>query len=69
MHLAAALKKSVIVLWGNTTPKFGMYPYYGKNNLVNYVSKEVELPCRPCSKLGYEKCPKGHFKCMMEQVI
>lgn len=69
MHLAAALKKSVIVLWGNTTPKFGMYPYYGKNNLVNYVSKEVELPCRPCSKLGYDKCPKGHFKCMMEQVI
>jgi hypothetical protein len=23
------------------------------------------LSCRPCSKIGYEKCPKGHFKCMM----
>jgi ADP-heptose:LPS heptosyltransferase len=22
------------------------------------------LSCRPCTKIGYEKCPKGHFKCM-----
>jgi hypothetical protein len=22
------------------------------------------LYCRPCSKIGYKKCPKGHFKCM-----
>lgn len=69
MHLAAALKKHIIVLWGNTTPKFGMYPYYGKNYPVEYQSKEVSLSCRPCSKLGFEKCPKGHFDCMMKQVV
>lgn len=22
------------------------------------------LPCRPCSKIGFTKCPKGHFDCM-----
>jgi len=22
------------------------------------------LRCRPCTKIGYDKCPKGHFKCM-----
>lgn len=67
MHLSAALKKSVIVLWGNTTPAFGMYPYYG-NQPVGWQSKEVHnLACRPCSKLGFQECPKGHFKCMMLQ--
>jgi hypothetical protein len=25
------------------------------------------LECRPCSKIGYKKCPLGHFKCM-EQI-
>jgi hypothetical protein len=25
------------------------------------------LSCRPCSKLGHKKCPKGHFRCMMDQ--
>lgn len=24
---------------------------------------------RPCSKLGYKKCPKKHFKCMEDQDI
>lgn len=67
MHLSAALKKSVIVLWGNTTPAFGMYPYYGNQHVI-WQSKEVpDLSCRPCSKLGFQECPKGHFKCMMLQ--
>ena len=67
MHLSAALKKSVIVLWGNTTPAFGMYPYYGNQHVI-WQSREVpDLSCRPCSKLGFQECPKGHFKCMMLQ--
>ena len=24
----------------------------------------MNLSCRPCSKIGYKKCPLGHFKCM-----
>lgn len=68
MHIAAALKKPMTVYWGNTTPKFGMYPYYGFAHQIPYINKEVMLSCRPCSKLGYKACPKGHFNCMMLQV-
>ena len=63
MHIAAALKKRVFMMWGNTVPAFGMGPY--KTKVSNY---EVEgLSCRPCSKLGKNECPKGHFKCMINQ--
>lgn len=63
MHIAAAFKKEIISVWGNTVPALGFSPY-----LPAADSKVVEvknLPCRPCSKIGYDKCPKGHFKCMM----
>jgi len=64
MHIAAAFKKDVFSVWGNTVPEFGMYPYLpGKNSKILEVKN---LSCRPCSKLGYSKCPKGHFKCMNE---
>ncbi len=67
MHLAAAFQKKILAIWGNTTPSFGMYPYFGKNK-SQYISSEVnELNCRPCSKLGYNKCPKGHHSCMLKQ--
>ncbi|MBC7885753.1 MAG: glycosyltransferase family 9 protein [Saprospiraceae bacterium] len=67
MHIAAALQKEIYLLWGNTTPLFGMYPYYGFKNPSNYRNYEVlNLPCRPCSKLGYDHCPKGHFRCMLD---
>ncbi len=65
MHIAAALQKRVISVWGNTVPAFGMYPYYGKNSKQHFDIVEIsKLWCRPCSKIGYDKCPKGHFKCM-----
>lgn len=67
MHIAAALKKPLVSLWGNTIPSFGMYPYYG-NHKIPFVNVEVEgLSCRPCSKIGYAQCPKNHFKCMNNQ--
>lgn len=66
MHIGAALQKSMIVVWGNTIPKFGMFPYYGQNE-VRHLNAEVEVSCRPCSKIGYKTCPKGHFKCMKNQ--
>ncbi|MGF2411422.1 MAG: glycosyltransferase family 9 protein [Ferruginibacter sp.] len=65
MHIAAALQKPVISIWGNTVPAFGMYPYYGKLSAQHFDVVEInKLWCRPCSKIGYKKCPKGHFKCM-----
>lgn len=62
MHIAAAYKKNIYSFWGNTIPQFGMYPYK-----TDYEIFQVKnLSCRPCSKIGYQKCPKGHFKCMKE---
>lgn len=62
MHIAAAFKKRIISVWGNTIPEFGMYPYLPD---ANSIIIEVEnLKCRPCSKIGFKKCPKKHFKCM-----
>lgn len=65
MHIAAALNKPMVSVWGNTVPEFGMYQLYpkGSTNKLNIVEIK-DLKCRPCSKLGYKKCPKGHFKCM-----
>ena len=64
MHIAAAFKKKIISVWGNTVPEFGMYPYYGKDQIPNSKFEIKGLRCRPCSKIGYAKCPRGHFKCM-----
>jgi len=60
MHIAAAFQRPTVVIWGNTVPALGMYPYR-----TNHQNIEVEnLPCRPCDKIGKKQCPKGHFKCM-----
>lgn len=65
MHIAAAFKKEIFSIWGNTIPSFGMYPYRTKFT----VFENNKLNCRPCSKIGYKKCPKGHFKCMNDLVF
>ncbi|GAB4333764.1 MAG: glycosyltransferase family 9 protein [Bacteroidales bacterium] len=66
MHIAAAFRKPVISLWGNTVPEFGMTPYMPENENKSLILEAKGLSCRPCSKLGYPKCPKGHFDCMMK---
>jgi ADP-heptose:LPS heptosyltransferase len=65
MHIAAAFKKRIISVWGNTVPEFGMTPYLPAGKKRNSVIFEVKgLPCRPCSKLGFDECPQKHFQCM-----
>ena len=66
MHIAAAFGKKIISIWGNTVPQFGMYPYYGKKFTSSKIFEAPDLPCRPCSKIGRDYCPKDHFKCMKE---
>lgn len=65
MHIAAALKKEVFSIWGSTIPSFGMYPYRTKFTVL----ENTKINCRPCSKIGFDKCPKGHFNCMNEIVF
>ncbi len=60
-HIAEAFDKPIASVWGGTTPDLlGVWPYKVNQTLI----AGVELPCRPCSKFGLEKCPLGHFKCM-----
>lgn len=69
MHIGAALRTPVVSIWGNTVPEFGMYPYRPMHP-ASYTVHEVKgLSCRPCSKIGYSKCPKKHFNCMMQQDV
>lgn len=64
MHIAAAFHKKIFSVWGNTIPEFGMSPYFaGEGSKIIEVKN---LSCRPCSKLGFDRCPKGHFRCMRE---
>lgn len=64
MHIAAAFKKEIVSFWGNTVPEFGMYPYLPGMEEKSTIVENRELSCRPCSKIGFSKCPRGHFRCM-----
>jgi len=67
MHIASAFKKEILSLWGNTIPEFGMYPYFPKEEKnKNHIFQVKDLACRPCSKIGYNQCPKRHFNCMLQ---
>ena len=63
-HIAAAFKKTVFSIWGGTVPN-NFYPYGTRF----YLIENKKLNCRPCSKSGRSKCPKGHFKCMKDLVF
>ena len=67
MHIAAAFKRPIVSVWGNTVPQFGMTPYYGDVKVPNKLFEVSGLSCRPCSKIGFETCPKKHFRCMTQQ--
>ncbi len=60
MHMASSFGKKLFVLFGSSSSAFGFLPYH-----VPYDLFQVEgLPCRPCSHIGRDHCPKGHFRCM-----
>jgi ADP-heptose:LPS heptosyltransferase len=76
LYIACALNKKTLAIWGGTSPKLDVEPYYGVHQLQqmhittahkNFVVEG--LACQPCSNYGTKKCPKGHFKCMLEQDI
>ncbi|MCB0736972.1 MAG: glycosyltransferase family 9 protein [Bacteroidetes bacterium] len=67
MHLACALDKSIASIWGNTVIDFGFAPLHKKHSSTNnLIIENNQIGCRPCSRHGKKKCPKGHFKCMLE---
>ncbi len=62
MHVASAVKVPVAAIFGSSVKEFGFTPYKNKNLIL----ENKLLSCRPCSHIGRERCPKGHFKCMLE---
>lgn len=63
-HIAAAMGKPILWIWGNTSPELGMQSPI-KNAGSPILSMEIKgLSCRPCSKLGFHECPQKHFECM-----
>ncbi|MFY7900816.1 MAG: glycosyltransferase family 9 protein, partial [Chitinophagaceae bacterium] len=71
LYIACAFNKPVIAIWGGTSPKLDVEPYFGTRIQSNkYVNILVpNLRCQPCSNFGTKTCPKGHFKCMNLQDI
>jgi lipopolysaccharide heptosyltransferase II len=62
MHLAAAARRKVVAVFGSTVREFGFFPYRTEHSVV----ETKDLPCRPCSHVGLDRCPEGHFRCMRD---
>jgi heptosyltransferase-2 len=62
MHIAAALGKPIVALYGPTTPDLGFSPYGVPWEEAGVAS----LSCRPCHAHGPERCPLSHWRCMRE---
>lgn len=62
MHLAAAVGTPVVALFGPTVRNLGFAPA-GEGHRILEVA---DLACRPCTLHGGPRCPRGHFRCMLE---
>ena len=62
MHIASAMKKKVVAIFGSTVREFGFFPVGTESVIV----ERIGLYCRPCSHIGRSTCPEGHFRCMKE---
>lgn len=65
MHLAAARQRSIVALFGPTVAEFGFYPYGTAATVLDHN----DLRCRPCTPVGSARCPKGHFRCMVDTCV
>ncbi len=61
MHIAAALEKPQIAIFGATHPKLGFAPMN-----ENTIILSADLQCQPCSLHGSKACPLDHFNCMKQ---
>jgi heptosyltransferase-2 len=62
MHIATAMQRKIVAIFGSTVREFGFFPY----DPAAVVVETSGLPCRPCSHIGRSECPEHHFRCMSE---
>ena len=58
MHMARALGVPTLAFFGSTDPS--MFDFRGHEMLFAGVA------CAPCSFFGRRRCPRGHFRCMLD---
>jgi lipopolysaccharide heptosyltransferase II len=58
MHMARALGVPTLAFFGSTDPT--MFDFRGHEVLF------ARIPCAPCSFFGRRRCPRGHFRCMLD---
>lgn len=59
LHMARALGKPVVAIFGPTVEAFGFFPVGS-----DVVVLQRELRCRPCSPSGGPRCPLHHHECL-----
>ncbi len=57
LHLGAAVGLPGVGVFGPTTSVDGFYSY-------GVTPVELELPCRPCTRFGGDRCPVGDHLCL-----
>jgi heptosyltransferase-2 len=61
VHIATAMKRKVVVIFGPTVEEFGYYPYRAQSVVIS-----KPLPCRPCTPTGKGRCKIKTHACMKE---
>jgi heptosyltransferase-2 len=64
LHMAIAMGTKVVGVFGPTTKELGFFPLAPAG--YSAVAEVKELECRPCGLHGHDRCPLGHFRCMLD---